>query len=377
MSCRPAPRFVPLLLLLLLPLSANSLPAAEPPPPPPPLPSAANDERLWGPGSDRRALLRSIDESLRTLGTAAAARAYARQQAATGVTRDRVRRSLLRLRGLVRNCKTAAEMDAKLRREFVAYEPGGAEPVHFTGYFEPLYAASRVRTAAYRWPLYRPVTTGRPRAEMEGRDGVPPPGSPLRGRELIYLKDRTEAFLVQVQGSARLRLPDGRVVRVHNAGTNGQPYTSVGRQLVLDGKIAEDALTLPAVLEWFRAHPEDVSEYLSRNRRFVFFTIARDTGSPPTGSTGARLTAERSIATDKRLLPPGAPALIRFDLVNPAAAAAWGRPAVTRLVLDQDAGSAIRGPARVDLFVGSGPAAGQRAGVVNSTGRLCYLLLRE
>jgi membrane-bound lytic murein transglycosylase A len=377
MSCRPAPLFVPLLLLLLLPLCANPLPATEPPPPPPALPSAANDERLWGPDSDRRALLRSIDESLRTLGTAAAARAYARQQAATGVTRDRVRRSLVRLRSLVRNCKSPEEMDAKLRREFVAYEPGGAVPVHFTGYFEPLYAASRVRTAAYRWPLYRPVSTGRPRAELEGRDGVPPPASPLRGRELIYLKDRTEAFLVQVQGSARLRLPDGRVVRVHNAGTNGQPYTSVGRQLVLDGKIAEDALTLPAVLEWLRAHPEDVSEYLSRNRRFVFFEIARDAGSPPTGSTGARLTAERSIATDKRLLPPGAPALIRFDLVNPEAAAAWGRPAVTRLVLDQDAGSAIRGPARVDLFVGSGPAAGLRAGVVNSTGRLCYLLLRE
>jgi membrane-bound lytic murein transglycosylase A len=270
-------------------------------------------------------------------------------------------------------------MDAALRREFVVYEPAGAQanqPVHFTGYYEPLYPASRVRTAVFRWPLYRPVSTRRTRGELEGVDGVAPPGSPLRGRELIYLKDRMAAFLVQVQGSARLRLHDGRVVRVSNAGTNGQPYTSIGRQLVKDGKIAEADLMLPVVLAWLRAHPEDLSEYLPRNKRFVFFGLGRDTGRPPLGSAGVPLTAERSIATDKRRLPPGAPALVRFDLTNPEARAVWGRDAVTRLVLDQDAGSAILGPARVDLYIGSGVHAGERAGVLNASGRLAYLLLR-
>jgi membrane-bound lytic murein transglycosylase A len=269
-------------------------------------------------------------------------------------------------------------MDAALRREFVLFEPAGLTPVHFTGYFEPVYAASRVRTAAFRWPLYRPVNTRLPREALEGRDGVPPPGSPLRGRELYYLRDRMEAFLVQVQGSARLRLPDGRVVRVQNAGTNGLPYTSVGRQLVRDGEIPAERLTLPVMLEWFRARPERLPDYLPRNGRFVFFAPARDSGAAPLGSAGVPLTAQRSMATDARALPPGAPALARIELVNPEAAAAWGgKPAVTRLVLGQDAGSAIRGPARVDLFVGSGPGAGLRAGVINSSGRLCYLLLRE
>jgi membrane-bound lytic murein transglycosylase A len=210
------------------------------------------------------------------------------------------------------------------------------------------------------------------RRELEGEDGAAPPGSPLRGRELIYLKDRMAAFLVQVQGSAALQLPDGHVVRVSNAGTNGQPYTSIGRELVRDGRIPEADLMLPVVLAWFRAHPEALSEYLPRNRRMVFFGLGRDTGRPPSGSAGVPLTAERSIATDKRRLPPGAPALVRFVLIRPEARAVWGQDSVTRIVLDQDAGSAIVGTTRVDLYAGSGTRAGERAGVVNAPGRLGY-----
>jgi membrane-bound lytic murein transglycosylase A len=363
-------------------------PVAAAPPAPPAFasgPRLAEDERLWGPGSDRVALLRALDANLRYLDTGAAARAYQvyarqeRERPTTGgapVSRERVRRSLRRLRHLVQVCRTPATLDAALRREFVLSEPAGDAPVQFTSYYEPVYPASRVRTAVFRWPLYRPISVGGTRRDLEGEDGVAPPGSPLRGRELIYLKDRMAAFLVQVQGSARLELPDGRRVRVSNAGTNGQPYTSIGRELVRDGKIAHADLTLPVVLAWFRSHPEELSAYLSRNRRLVYFGLGRDTARQPPGSAGVPLTPERSIATDKRRLPPGAPAIARFDLVNPEARAVWGRDTITRLVLDQDAGSAIRGAARVDLYAGSGAHAERRAGVVNAGGRLGYLLLR-
>jgi membrane-bound lytic murein transglycosylase A len=342
------------------------------------------DEQLWGssgkPG-DRQALLKSIDYSLRYLNSPKAVEAY-RNYRVPGITRDRVRRSLIRFRQLLVNSRSPKELQAAVKREFVLYKSVGKDnqgTVLFTGYYEPIYAASRQRTAEYRYPLYKLPTnfkqwkTPHPtRTEIEGEEGLGT--NRLRGYELVWLRDRFEAFLVQVQGSARLLLPDGKLMSVGYAGKTDYPYVSVGRELVKDGKLPLEGMTLAVLIEYFRKHPTEMSQYLPRNQSFVFF---RETnGAPATGSLGVPVTAERSIATDKSLMPPGALALISAPIPFLKADRQLETQTVNRFVLDQDTGSAIKGAGRVDIFMGTGLTAGDRAGAINGTGELHYLLLK-
>lgn len=345
------------------------------------------DDQLWdraGQPGDRQALLAAIDNSLRYLETPAAAKAY-QQYPAADITRERVRKSLERFRFLVSSSDSPAALQTAVRREFAFYQSDGRDgrgSVFFTGYYVPIYAASSVPTAEYRYPLYRrppdfekwpkPHPT---RAELEGKDGLQASRGPLRGLELVWLRDRLEAFLVQIQGSAQLQLTDGRLMTVGYAGGTNYPYTSIGRELALDGELKLDGLTMPVLIDYFRKYPAQLSEYLPRNNRFIFF---RDTnGSPPMGSIQVPVTADRSIATDKSLMPPGALALVCAKLPYHNAAGQIEQRTVSRYVLDQDTGSAIRGAGRVDYFMGTGQKAGERAGVTGSTGQLYYLLLKE
>ena len=350
------------------------------------LDSLGFDDQLWGrPGQpgDRQALLKSIDYSLRYLASPSAAQAY-RRYPVPGITRDRVRRSLVRFRQLVVTSRSPAELQAAVNREFVFYKSIGKDnqgTVLFTGYFEPIYAASRTKSSEYRYPLYRlPADFDRwknphpTRAELEGEDGLGTK-SRLRGRELVWLRDRFEAFLVQVQGSARLQMPDGSLMTLGVAGKTSYPYVSIGRELVKDGKLPLEGLTLPVLIDYFQASPAELDQYLPRNQRFIFF---REThGSPAMGSIGVPVTAERSIATDKSLMPPGALALINAPIPYPNASGQLETQMVSRYVLDQDTGGAIQGAGRVDIFLGTGPRAGDRAGLIGGTGELYYPLLKE
>jgi membrane-bound lytic murein transglycosylase A len=158
------------------------------------------------------------------------------------------------------------------------------------------------------------------------------------------------------------------------AGKTSHSYTGVGRELVKDGKFTLEELNLPKLTEYFTKFPADMDKYLPKNQSFVFF---RETnGALPTGSIGVPVTAERSIATDKALMPPGALALISTKLPYPNAAGQLEQNAVNRYVLDQDTGGAIKGAGRVDVFMGTGNLAGDRAGYINSTGELYYPLLK-
>lgn len=350
------------------------------------LDSLGFDEQLWGtpeqPG-DRQALLKSINHSLRYLATPTAAAAY-QNYPIPGITLERVRRSLVRFRQLLLTSNSPAELQAAVNREFEIYQSVGHDDqgtVLFTGYFEPIYAASRTPSAEYRYPLYRLPTnfnnwkTPHPtRADLEGVDGFGE-NSPLNGLELVWLRDRLQAFLIHVQGSARLQLPDGSVMTVGYAGKTDYPYTSVGRELVKDGKLPLEGLTLPVLMDYFRQFPSELDQYLPRNQSFVFF---RETnGAPATGSLSVPVTAERSIATDKSLMPPGALALIQTRIPYPNAQGQLESRWVSRYVLDQDTGSAIKGPGRVDIFMGTGVLAGDRAGVIGGNGNLYYLLLKN
>jgi membrane-bound lytic murein transglycosylase A len=336
-----------------------------------------------GADGDRPARLTAIQHSLAYLATPKAAEDY-RNYPVPGVNRDRVWRSLQRLRHLVATSPDAATLQRALGREFVLYESVGADgagTVAYTGYFEPQFRASAVPTAEYRYPLYRrPPDLERwplphpTRLALEGATGLAADQGPLAGLELVWLASRLEAFLVQVQGSAQLRLTDGRVLSVGYAGRTEYPYTSIGRLLVADGKLAAEDLSLPNLIAYFEAHPAELDRYLPQNERFIFFR--EGDGGPPTGSLSVPVTAGYSIATDKSVLPPGAIALIQVPLPQRTASGAWEPRPTTRLVLDQDTGGAIVGPGRVDLFVGSGAEAGELAGRINTPGRLYYLLLR-
>jgi membrane-bound lytic murein transglycosylase A len=344
------------------------------------------DEQLWGsfekPG-DRQALLRALDYSRQYLNTPNAIKAY-QNYPVPGLTRDRVRRSLIRFRQLLVKAESPAELQAAVKREFVLYQSLGEDKlgnVHFTGYFEPVYPASRTPTAEYSYPLYRKPANfkswSKPhptRLQLEGSDGLLRKQSPLSGNELVWLRARLEAYLVQVQGSARLQLKGGGVMTVGHDGNTDYPYTSLGRELIKEGKFTAEQLTLPVLLDYFRANPEQLDEYVPRNNRFIFFRETK--GAPATGSLGVPVTADRSIATDKSIMPPGALALIQTSIPYFNSSGKLEASLVNRYVLDQDTGSAIKGAGRVDIFLGTGKIAGDRAGLISGRGKLYYLLLK-
>ncbi|AFW92907.1 MltA domain-containing protein [Anabaena sp. 90] len=342
------------------------------------------DEQLWGKQGDKQALLSSIDNSLRYLATNRAIAIY-QTYPIKEITLNRVQRSLLRFRQLVVSSQSAAELQAAVRREFVFYQSVGNDgkgTVKFTAYYEPVYTASRVRTSVYKYPLYRlpPDFQKWPkphpkRIDLEGKNGLLGDKSRLRGLELLWFSNRLDPYMVHIQGSAQIKLTNGRRTSVGYAGGTDYAWTSIGKELAKDGKLPLSGLTMPKLITYFRQHPKELSNYLPRWERFVFF--AETNGTPATGSILVPVTAERSIATDKSLMPPGALALIINSFPYPTNGGKLESRLVNRFVLDQDTGSAIKGPGRVDYFMGSGQLAGDRAGISGGNGLLFYLLLKE
>ncbi|RCJ34164.1 murein transglycosylase [Nostoc minutum NIES-26] len=345
------------------------------------------DEVLYGGKNnqlpDKKALLTAIDRSLRYLQTSNAVAAYQRYQL-VGITRDRVFNSLKRFRELLLKTNSATELQKAIQREFVFYQSVGKDnkgSVLFTAYYEPLYFASRVPTAEFRYPVYRlppnldSWTKPHPtRLELEGADGLQGAKGKLRGLELFWFRDRLEPYLAQIQGSARLQLTDGTQTTIGYAGHIAYNYKSIGRELANDGKLPLEGMTMPIILDYFQKHPQELNIYIPRDPSFVFFQ--ENHGAPAQGSINVPVTAERSIATDKSLMPPGALALIRAAFPFANANGQMEHRIVSRYVLDQDTGGAIKGPGRVDYFLGTGKLAGDRAGVTVSNGQLYYLLLK-
>ena len=329
---------------------------------------------------DKKALLKSIDYSLKYLQTEQAIMAYQKSE----ITRERVDQSLQRFRQLLISTKSAQELHAAIEKEFVFYQSVGRDnkgTVLFTAYYEPVYLASRQPTKEFRYPVYRypadleswakPHPT---RLELEGADGLQGGKGKLKRLELFWLRNRLEPYMIQIQGSAKLKLTDGTQTTIGYAGDTAYNYRSLGRSLVDDGKLPLEGLNMPIILDYFRKYPQDLNIYIPRDRSFVFF---RETyGKPAQGSISVPLTPERSIATDKSLMPPGSLALIRapFPYINNSNKIEYRL--VSRYVLDQDTGGAIKGAGRVDYFLGTGETAGERAGVTVSNGQLFYLLLK-
>jgi membrane-bound lytic murein transglycosylase A len=265
-----------------------------------------------------------------------------------------------------------------------------------TGYFEPEYDGSLIQSESFPVPLLaRPddlVTVPQGEA-FPGLDGLkagrrtaaghePYPDraaiedGALRGlaQPIVYLRDPVDAFIVHVQGSARIRLPDGRTVRVAYAGRNGYPFTAPGRVIVERGHVPLPEMNLERLTAWLRANPEEGRDIMRLNRSYIFFRLADELAPDdgPVGGAGVPLTAGRSLAVDRSSWSYGLPVWLEGELPAPGGSF----EPLARLMVAQDTGTAIVGPARGDFFVGSGPEAGTRAGMLRHPVRFVVLLPR-
>ncbi|MCB1887790.1 MAG: MltA domain-containing protein [Rhodocyclaceae bacterium] len=266
----------------------------------------------------------------------------------------------------------------------------GSDSGMVTGYYEPLIRGRLARDAQARWPIhgvpddlvsvelagvYPDLAKFRLRGRLEGsrlkpywtRGEIARLGADLPAPVLLWAEDPIELFFLQVQGSGRVALPDGRHVRIGYADQNGHPYVSIGRWLIEQGEMTLSEASMDGIKGWAAAHPERLGELLSANPSYVFFRQLPAGDGGPIGALGVPLTDGRSIAVDPRTVPLGAPVFI--DTTEPNSP----RP-LRRLVAAQDTGGAIKGGVRADFFWGFGPEAGRRAGRMRQDGRLWVLL---
>jgi membrane-bound lytic murein transglycosylase A len=195
-----------------------------------------------------------------------------------------------------------------------------------------------------------------------------------RGLELVYLKDFLDRYFLHIQGSGVMNLENGQIVKVRFASSNYFPYVSIGKLLIEAGRIPKRKLSLEAIRRYYQENPEEIKKYLNRNPRYIFFE--EFTGNV-TGSEGVELTPGRSIATDKSIFPGGGLAYIicQRPVRNAKGEIIYWTP-ISRFMIDQDTGSAIKGPGRVDIFWGTGKEAEKVAGSFKETGKLYYLLIK-
>jgi peptidoglycan lytic transglycosylase A len=304
----------------------------------------------------------------------------------------RVSASLDRLIEILERARRPEELSGYLIKEFDVYRSvgwDGSGEVLFTGYCQPIFTGSRERSERFRYPLYRLPSDlvkeedGTPlgrrseggvvpywtRAEIDGEGKLE--GQDL---ELVWLESALDVFVVHVQGSAQIDLLSGEKLYIGYAGKTDRPYSSLGRALVEDGKVAPEDISLMSIRNWFAEHPDELVGYLNRNESYVFFAEYPPGG--PYGSLGLPVTPLVSLATDKSIFPRGAPCAVETSLPVPGPTSVGSRKFVA-LAADQDTGGAIRSAGRCDIFIGIGPEAETIAGYTKGEGRLFYLFLKE
>lgn len=266
---------------------------------------------------------------------------------------------------LIRNRASAEETRRFITKNFKAWKivPAGGPDGLFTGYYEAMLDASKTRSSLYATPVHGlpagwdRTGTGRPdrkAIEAGALEGVAP--------VLLWARDPVDLFLLQIQGSGIVRLPDGSRVRIGYAGDNGKTFVGIGR--LMKDRGYGDGASMPAIRAWLKANPDKAGDLMSENPRYIFFRLIE--GDGPIGAQGVPLTAGRSLAVDRDVVPLGA-------LMWISTKDSHGTP-VRRLALAQDTGSAIKGPVRVDVFWGSGEEALYYAGGMKSQGQAWVLL---
>ncbi|OHB45403.1 MAG: hypothetical protein A2178_02855 [Planctomycetes bacterium GWC2_49_10] len=295
------------------------------------------------------------------------------------VTHDQVKSTLAAFEELLDSGMTHEQMNQEIRTKYDVYISVGCDDmgtVLYTGYYTPIFNGSMQRTERFKYPLYSApadlvkgpdgailgrkaadgsVTQYPSRSEIEN-------SNMLTGTEIVWLEDKFEVYIAHVQGSAKIRLPDGTLQTVGYAANNGWEYASVSKQLIAEGKLSQEQLSLKGMIEYFKAHPNEVDEYVNKNPRFVFFKFE---SGEPRGSLNEPVTPFRTIATDKAIYPRAGITFVQAELEPNIG---WA--------LDQDTGGAIRAAGRCDVYMGVGDQAGDLAGRTYKEGKLYYIFLK-
>lgn len=316
-------------------------------------------------------------------------------------TAREVRESHALFLSFLREKTSPDDLAAAVKRHFLVLKANGKAStgkVLFTGYFEPLYPANTQPGSGFAHPIYRrpsdllridleafhPKFKGQSivariegkrvvpyysRAEIESRD-------PLAGKglEIAWLQDPVDVAFLQIQGSGRLRLPDGRELPVGYAEANGRPYRAIGGYMIEKGYLTREEMSMQRIRSYLREHPEKVREVLDANPSYVFFRPLPD---GPYGNIGVHLTPGRSLAADAALFPKGALAFISCSKPKAGSETAdleW--EPFSRFMVIQDTGGAIKGPGRADIFWGNGPYAELAAGHLRHQGEL-YVIIKK
>ncbi|MBN1106362.1 MAG: MltA domain-containing protein [Deltaproteobacteria bacterium] len=302
---------------------------------------------------------------------------------------------------LISTSPSVEAINRKLKKDYLLYRAAGrpAKPsVLFSGYYEPTYEASLKPDSTFRHPIY-----GKPedlikidlspfREEFKGKSIVArisgkrvlpyytrkeiAQDKVLAGRklELAWLKDSLDVAFLQIQGSGRLRLPDGSILRVGYETGNGRPYQSVGRYMIEKGYLTREETSMQSIRRYLTRHPEVKEDVLNQNPSYVFFRVV---SGGPYGNINVPLTPGRSLALDNRLFPRGALCFVRTQKpVLNSREEITGWTDFSRFVLHQDTGGAIRGAGRADLFWGADRYAETAAGHMKHEGDL-YLLVKK
>ena len=276
---------------------------------------------------------------------------------------------------------------------YLLTNPDGTTSGLVTGYYEPLLRGSRTRSSVFSQPVLGvppdlltidladvlpDLKNMRLRGRLQGNKVVPyysradivSREKEFADRVLFWVDDAIELFFLQIQGSGRIRLPDGKMVRVGYADQNGHPYQSIGRVLIERGELTSEQASMQGIQGWARANPDKVNDLLNTNPSYVFFReapIKSNVEDGPTGALGVPLTKERSIAVDPANVPLGAPVFLSTTRPNSSVP-------LRRVMLAQDTGGAIRGVVRADFFWGFGAEAGAQAGRMKQQGQMWVLL---
>jgi membrane-bound lytic murein transglycosylase A len=306
------------------------------------------------------------------------------------ITHEHAVDSLKAFKGLIKSGLRGPELNAAIAEQFDIYISVGCDDmgtVLFTGYYTPIFDGSPAATGQFKYPLYKQpddLVKG-PYGQILGRRGADgrissyPPraqienSNMLKGKELVWLSDPFEAYITHVQGSAKLRMPDGELTTVGYAASNGHEYHSVAKEMVKDGRITAEQMSLSAMIDYFKRHIDQVAVYTRRNPRFVFF---REAQGAPRGSLNEPVIAMRTIATDKSIYPRGCLTFISTSLPTMIGGSVYRDP-YSGFALDQDTGGAIRAPGRCDVYMGVGDTAAELAGQTYQEGRLYYLFLKR
>jgi len=304
---------------------------------------------------------------------------------------------------LLEKSKNDKDLIIELQKSFLIFESvaNKDEQVMLTGYYEPLFKGSLQKSSRYKVPVYGlprdhhilhletfrkslkyrtiiyRIKNGKLIPYHSRKEIMEQNILSEKAKTLAWMQDPVDLFILQVQGSGILVLPSGRRVKLSYAGSNGLPYSSIGKLLVEKNKLLLEEVSMETIREYLNTHPEELKQILYHNKSYVFFNLS-ETNENPRGSLNVPLTPHRSIALDVTVFPKGSLGYLISDIPDFDEQLEYkGQKPFARFIVSQDTGGAIKGPGRVDLFWGNGPLAEKSAGTMRSFGKLYFIIAKK